>query len=280
MIREFASSAESMRSGIRRVRGSRDARSRRAGTAGPPARGAWSRGRGPGCGRSSRRRPPARRAGRPARRRWGRWRRPPGPPGRRRRRSRTVKQSGQWSRPPAGFTRGVRPNSARLQTSVASSIPRWSRSSIERRVGLVVHRADDVPHPLDRGERLRAVDVPGDLVEHGQEGVDRHEPHAALDQPPGQQAALAESGHPVALAGRRRLAGQVERLAGLRARHQAEGRLEVAVEEGGVLGGLEGGDGVVHELADLPPAIEPDACRSPWAAGGRGRGSRASTGRR
>ena len=36
----------------------------------------------------------------------------------------TVKQSGQWSRPPAGLTRGVRPNSARLQTSVESSIPR------------------------------------------------------------------------------------------------------------------------------------------------------------
>jgi len=35
-----------------------------------------------------------------------------------------VQHCGQWSRPPAGFTRGVRPNSARLQTSVSSSMPR------------------------------------------------------------------------------------------------------------------------------------------------------------
>ena len=111
-----------------------------------------------------------------------------------------MKQSGQWSRPPAGFTRGVRPNSARLHTSVVSSRPRCARSSIRARVGLVVHRADDVAHALDRSERLRPVNVPGDLVEHGQEGVDRHEPHAALDQPPRQQAALAEAGHAVALA--------------------------------------------------------------------------------
>ena len=36
----------------------------------------------------------------------------------------------QWSRPPAGFTRGVRPNSDRLHTIVFFSIPRCSRSSI------------------------------------------------------------------------------------------------------------------------------------------------------
>ena len=70
----------------------------------------------------------------------------------------------------------------------------------QRAVGLVVHRGDDVLHALDRRERLRAVDVPGDLVEHGEERVDRDEPHAGLDQPPGEQAALAEAVHAVALA--------------------------------------------------------------------------------
>ena len=39
-------------------------------------------------------------------------------------------------------------------------------------------------------------------------------------------------------------------------------------------------DGVVDQLADLAAAVEPDACRSPWAAAGRAPGSRASTGRR
>ena len=126
-------------------------------------------------------------------------------------------------------------------------------------VGLVVHRANDVAHALDRRKRLRAVDVPGDLVEHGQEGVDRHEPHAALDQPPRQQAALAEAGHAVALASRRRFLRQVEGRARLGARHQPECRLEVAVQERGVFGSLERGDRVVDQLADLAPAVEANA---------------------
>ncbi len=137
-------------------------------------------------------------------------------------------------------------------------MPRCAEVFEERGVGLVVHRADDVAHALDRGERLRAVDVPGDLVEHGQEGVDRDEPHAALDQPPREQAALAEPRHAVALAGDGRFSGEVERLARLRAGHQPEGRLEVAVQERSVFGRFERGDGVVDELADLATAVEPD----------------------
>ena len=148
------------------------------------------------------------------------------------------------------------------------------------RVRLVVHRADDVAHSLDRRERLRAVDVPGDLVEDGQERVDRHEPHAALDQPAGEQAALAEPGHAVSLAGDGRFLGQVERVASLRAGHEPERRLEVAVQERGVLGGFKGRDRVVDELADLAPAVESNRCRSPWEEAGRAPGSRASKDRR
>ena len=74
------SSCGCTRVGFKRARGSRDGRRRPAGTAGRPARGGWSRGRGPGCGRSSRRCRPARRAGRPAPRRSGRWPRRPGRP--------------------------------------------------------------------------------------------------------------------------------------------------------------------------------------------------------
>ncbi len=50
---------------------------------------------------------------------------------------------------------------------------------------------------------LRAVDVPGDLVEDRLEHVDGDEAHAALDQPAGQQAALAEARAAVAVADRR-----------------------------------------------------------------------------
>ena len=49
-------------------------------------------------------------------------------------------------------------------------------------VTLVVHRCDDVLHPFDRCKRKRAVDIPGDLVKDGQEGVDRHEPDTRFDQ--------------------------------------------------------------------------------------------------
>ena len=71
-------------------------------------------------------------------------------------------------------------------------------------------------HLLNVGERLRAVDVPGDLVEDRLEHVDRDEAHAGLDQPAGQQAALAEAGPAVAVADRVRFLLEGERLAGLR----------------------------------------------------------------
>ena len=139
----------------------------------------------------------------------------------------------------------------------------------QRAVRLVVHRRDDVLHAFDRRERLRAVDVPGDFVEHGEERVDRDEPHARLDQPPRQQAALAEAVHAVALADAGRLLGQVERLARLLARHQAERGLEVFVHQLGVLAGFEILDGRIDDLAQLPPPLEPRRRRSPPAAASR-----------
>ena len=57
---------------------------------------------------------------------------------------------------------------------------------------------------------------------------------------------------------RRRFLGQVERRAGLGAGHQPECRLEVAIEQRGVFGGLERGDRVIDQLADLAAAVEAD----------------------
>ena len=48
---------------------------------------------------------------------------------------------------------------------------------------------------------------------------------------PGEQAALAEAIHAVASRGRLRLLGQIERIAGLRAGHQAISGLEIVVHQ-------------------------------------------------
>ena len=70
----------------------------------------------------------------------------------------------------------------------------------QRAVTPVVHRRDDVFHALDGGERLGAVNIPGNFVENGNERVDGDEADASLDQTPRQQAALAEAGQTVAFA--------------------------------------------------------------------------------
>ena len=85
----------------------------------------------------------------------------------------------------------------------------------QRGVGVIEVRPDLVLVALDRAERRRSVDVPGDLVEDGLEHVDGDEPHAPLDQPAGQQAALAEAGAAVAVAHGVRLGFEIERLARL-----------------------------------------------------------------
>src|SRR5579885_1783091 len=70
----------------------------------------------------------------------------------------------------------------------------------EGAVALIVHGRDEVFHAGDGGEGFGAVDVPGDFVEDGDEGVDGDETHAGLDQTAGQEAALAEARHAVAFA--------------------------------------------------------------------------------
>ena len=124
-------------------------------------------------------------------------------------------------------------------------------------VGLVIHRTNDFLHPFDRCERLRAVDVPGDLVEDREEGVDRYESHAVLDQPPRQQAALPKPVHAIPLADRLRLLGKVEGGAGLRACHQPVGHLEIFIEQSRILAGLKLPRHRLHDLAHLPPPVEP-----------------------
>ena len=125
------------------------------------------------------------------------------------------------------------------------------------RVGLVVHRADDLFHARNRGERLRAVDIPGDLVKHGEKRVDRDESHAVLHQPPGQQAALAEAVHAVAVADRLRLPGEIKGLAGLCAGHQPVGGLKILVEESGVFARLKLLGSTLDDFPHLLAAIEP-----------------------
>ena len=101
-------------------------------------------------------------------------------------------------------------------------------------VGLVVHRGDDVFHALDRGEGFAAVDVPGDFVEHGEEGVDGDKSHACFDEATGEEAALAEAVHAVALADRFGLFLEVKCRAGFFAGHHAIGGLKVFVHQLGV----------------------------------------------
>ncbi len=126
------------------------------------------------------------------------------------------------------------------------------------RVGVVEVGPDLVLVALDRAERRRAVDVPGDLVEDGLEHVDGDEPHAPLDQAAGQQAALPEAGPAVAVADRGGLRLQVERLAGRLARHQPIRLVEVGVEQAGVGRGLEGADGAVDGRAERAAALLAD----------------------
>ena len=53
-------------------------------------------------------------------------------------------------------------------------------------VALVVHRGNLFLHLLDGDERLRAVDVPRELIEDSEEAVDRDHADAIFDEPPGE----------------------------------------------------------------------------------------------
>ena len=97
------------------------------------------------------------------------------------------------------FERGVRPNSAMQTTSVSSSSPRWRRSSSRAEKARSVGGTQHVLEPLGFVD----VAVPAGVV-RGLVGaaipVDLHQRDARLDQPAGQQDALAERAAAVAVA--------------------------------------------------------------------------------
>ena len=129
--------------------------------------------------------------------------------------SHIVKPCGLWSRPSSPCAVGVRPNSPPQRTSVSSSSPRAFRSREQAGDRLV-----DLPGVLRVVLLQVAVLVPLVAVR------DLHEPHAALGEPPGQQALPAEVRgrrvvEAVQLERRGRLAGDVLHLA---ARRPACGR--------------------------------------------------------
>ena len=120
------------------------------------------------------------------------------------------------------------------------------------REGVVEHGPKGV-EGAQGGEGRLAMNVPrpGQVVEH----VDRHEADAALHEPPGQEAALSESVHSVALPKPVRFAGQVEGLPGLPGGDDPVGLGEIGVQEpalGAVL--LEIEEALVDESAEGNPS--------------------------
>ena len=96
-----------------------------------------------------------------------------------------VNPCGLWSRPLPLSDIGIRPNSPPQMTSVLSSSPRRFRSLSRPATGLSVR-----PHIV----RVVGLDVVVGVPAVDVARVELDEPDAALDQPPGQQAAGAELG--------------------------------------------------------------------------------------
>ena len=99
--------------------------------------------------------------------------------------SQTVKPNGLWSRPSEPCANGVRPNSPAQTTSVV----------VEQPAGLQVgqqagDRLIDGPGVVLVARLEVAVLVPAVVADARAGQLD--EPHAALDQPPGEQALPAE----------------------------------------------------------------------------------------
>ena len=98
--------------------------------------------------------------------------------------SQLVKQYGLWSRPLPPCDDGMRPNSVVQRMIVSSSRPRCFRSWISAAA----------PRAMPIGQRaVVALDVLVRVPVAPREAVvvarpDLHEPHAALEQPPGDQA--------------------------------------------------------------------------------------------
>ena len=110
----------------------------------------------------------------------------------------TLKTLGKWSRPALGLILGVRPNSPIQTTSVLSSMPVVLQVVDQRGEGRV-----DLPGELADAVVVLLVGVPA-------VGADLDERDAGLDEPAGQQAALAERRAAVGVADRLGLLLQVE----------------------------------------------------------------------
>ena len=126
----------------------------------------------------------------------------------------------------------------------------------QRAVSLVIEGRHDIFHALDRGKRFRAVDIPGNFVEHGQECVDGDKSHTGFNQSPGQQTALAKACHPVTLTDFLGFLGKIKSVSRLAAGHQAKRCLEVLVQQLGILRGLEILDRLVNHVPHPTPTIE------------------------
>ena len=100
------------------------------------------------------------------------------------------------------------------------------------------------------------MDVPGDLIKHGDERVDRDEAHTGFDEPAGEQAALAEARQAVAFANLLRLLCEVKCRARPGAGHQPIRRGETAVHQLGAGTALKILHRRIHDLAQLAPAFE------------------------
>ncbi len=121
-------------------------------------------------------------------------------------------------------------------------------------VCLVVHRRHNVLHALDGRKRFRAMNVPRDFIEHGQECVDRYESDTRLDNPSSEEATLTESVHAVPFTDLLRLFAKVKGVSRLRAGHQAECRLEIFVQQCRVFGRFEVLDSLIHNVAHFSAA--------------------------
>ncbi len=93
---------------------------------------------------------------------------------------------GETLRPVVAATSGVHFRSPSEFRHVADQRVAQQTSLVQvfdqRGITLIVQRSHDVSHAFDRRERLGTVNVPRDFIEHGEERVDRHEPHASFDQ--------------------------------------------------------------------------------------------------
>ena len=142
--------------------------------------------------------------------------------------STVVQAAGKWSRPACALILGVRPNSPIHTIKRRLEQPACAQVVHQRGPGRVEHLAQ----LFDRLEVLLMRVPAGSHAPLGRGERDLDKRHTALDQPAGQQAALAKGRPPVGVAHRRGLVFQVKRL-GRRRVHQPDGaQVRVLVAHG------------------------------------------------